>query len=148
MKSNPLRIAVTAAAPAVFTTDGSGTGQGVILNQDGSVNSESNPVPQGSIIVIYAAGGGQTVPAGISGAVTPGASKQVLAVRAKFGTSQGVIQHEALYFGSAPGLVAGILQIILQINGKTPSGLNGKWPLRVRVGTALSSPVDIVFANR
>ena len=39
VKSNPVLIAVTAATPAVFTANGSGTGQGAILNQDGTVNS-------------------------------------------------------------------------------------------------------------
>ena len=144
VKSNPVLIAVAPATPAVFTANASGAGQGAILNQDGSVNSESNPAPQGSIVVIYAAGGGQTVPAGVTGAVTSGASKQVLPVRVEFGSSPVIIQGEVLYSGSAPGLVAGVLQI----NVKTPSGLNGKWPFRVRVGTALSTPVDLVFGNR
>jgi len=144
VKSNPVLIAVASATPAVFSANGSGTGQGAILNQDGSVNSESNPAPQGSIIIIYAAGGGQTEPTGVTGLVTPGASKQVLPVRVEFGSGLVPIQGEVQYSGSAPGYVAGVLQL----NVKTPGGLNGKWPLRVRVGSALSSPVDVVFANR
>ena len=37
----------------VFTVDGSGYGQGAILNADASLNSAANPAERGSIIVLY-----------------------------------------------------------------------------------------------
>jgi uncharacterized protein (TIGR03437 family) len=46
------------AAPGVFSMDGSGVGQGYILNADGSLNSPSNPALEGSKITIYATGVG------------------------------------------------------------------------------------------
>jgi uncharacterized protein (TIGR03437 family) len=96
VKSNPVLIAVTPATPSVFTANASGAGQGAILNQDGTINSDANPAAQGSVIVIYGAGGGQTVPAGVTGAVTAGASKQVLPVRVEFGSGAVIIPGEVL----------------------------------------------------
>jgi uncharacterized protein (TIGR03437 family) len=48
----------TAAAPGVFSVDGSGLGQGYILNADGTLNSPSNPAMEGAKITIYATGVG------------------------------------------------------------------------------------------
>jgi len=50
------------ASPAIFSTDGSGFGQGYILNSDGTLNSPTNPATAGSPITIYATGpGGYTL---------------------------------------------------------------------------------------
>ena len=35
------------------------------------MNSASNPAPQGSVIILYATGGGETSPQGITGNITP-----------------------------------------------------------------------------
>ncbi len=144
VRSNPVFMAVTPAAPAIFTANASGTGQGAILNENGSVNSESNPAAQGSIIVIFGTGGGQTTPAGVTGAVAAGATAQVLPVRVEFGSGPIFIPGEVLYGGAAPGLVNGVLQV----NVRTPGGLRGRWPMRVRVGTSISSMVNVEFGDR
>ena len=49
---------VAASAPGIFTMNSSGSGQGAILNQDYSVNSPTQPAAPGSIIMLYATGGG------------------------------------------------------------------------------------------
>ena len=46
------------AAPAVYSIDGSGFGQGYILNADGTPNSPSNPALEGSKVTIFATGVG------------------------------------------------------------------------------------------
>jgi uncharacterized protein (TIGR03437 family) len=56
--SNPYLAPVAAAAPGVYSADGSGTGQGLILNQDGTRNSPGNPAQEGSSITICATGVG------------------------------------------------------------------------------------------
>ena len=38
----------------IFTMDQSGTGQGAILNQDGTVNGPGNPAAKGSVVSIFA----------------------------------------------------------------------------------------------
>jgi uncharacterized protein (TIGR03437 family) len=45
-------------APGIFSVDGSGVGQGYILNADGTLNSPSNPTAMGSVISIFATGPG------------------------------------------------------------------------------------------
>jgi len=64
-KSQDLPVKVVAADPGIFTTDASGTGQGAILNINGTtgdmtVNSSSNPATKGSAIAIYITGFGAT----------------------------------------------------------------------------------------
>src|SRR5215468_8122532 len=41
--SNTVSIPVAVVAPGIFTLDASGVGQGAILNQDGTVNSATDP---------------------------------------------------------------------------------------------------------
>ena len=57
--SNSLFVPAAAAAPAIFSVDGSGEGQGYILNSDGTLNSAANPAAPGSAITIFATGQGQ-----------------------------------------------------------------------------------------
>src|ERR1035437_3909592 len=56
--SNPVFVAAAAAAPGIYSTDGSGVGQGYILNSNGTLNSPANPVAAGSPITIFATGVG------------------------------------------------------------------------------------------
>jgi uncharacterized protein (TIGR03437 family) len=57
--SNSVYTPAAAASPAIYTADGSGAGQGYILNSDGTRNSPANPAATGSAITIFAAGAGQ-----------------------------------------------------------------------------------------
>ncbi len=43
----------TEAVPALFTSNATGRGQSAVLNQDGSVNSPSNPASRGSVISVF-----------------------------------------------------------------------------------------------
>jgi uncharacterized protein (TIGR03437 family) len=82
--------------------------------------------------MIYATGEGQTTPAGVDGAVT-GATLQrpVLPVRVTIGGQEA----EVLYAGSAPGLVAGVLQV----NARVPAlARRGSVPVVITVGAAAS----------
>jgi uncharacterized protein (TIGR03437 family) len=56
--SNPVFVAAAPAAPGIYSTDGSGVGQGYILNSDGTLNSPANPAAAGSPITIFATGAG------------------------------------------------------------------------------------------
>ncbi len=57
--SNSVYAPAAAASPAIYSVDGSGVGQGYILNSDGTLNSPSNPAATGSVITIFVAGAGQ-----------------------------------------------------------------------------------------
>jgi uncharacterized protein (TIGR03437 family) len=114
-RSNVVEIPLGPVAPGIFTLNASGTGPGSILNQDGSVNSAGNAAARGEIIVVYATGGGQTVPASRDGAVAAGADRTVL----PFEATIGGLPAEVTYSGAAPGLVNGVVQL----NIRTPTGL-------------------------
>jgi uncharacterized protein (TIGR03437 family) len=125
--SNSVTVPVTAAVPAIFALDASGSGPGAILNADYSVNSASNPVAAGGAIQIFGTGGGAT-----DGALAPGIGG--LATQPVTATIGGMTAN-VLYAGPAPGQVNGVIQVNLQI----PAGLPpGPQPVVITVGTAAS----------
>ena len=71
VSSTPLQLRVVDTAPGLYTINQSGSGQGAILNQNGTVNSPQNPDVVGDIIQIFLTGEGQISPAGVDGAFTP-----------------------------------------------------------------------------
>jgi uncharacterized protein (TIGR03437 family) len=139
--SAALTIAVTNSAPALFTANSTGKGQGAILNQDGSLNSALNPAAKGSAIVLYATGAGETNPNGVDGLIAGSVlPKPVLPVSA---TIDGIAATVA-YAGAAPGLVAGIMQVNVQI----PDGVSsGVVPVVLKVG-ASTSPSGVTLSVR
>ncbi len=119
LTSSSLTVPIAPAAPPLLTRSASGTGPGAILNQDLSPNSATNPATAGSAVVLYGSGGGQFQPPLPDGEVTgANLSDVVLPVTAQVGG----VNAKVLYAGSAPGLVAGAMQINVQIPAGTPSG--------------------------
>jgi len=128
--SNSVTLPVTAAAPAIFAINASGSGPGAILNADYSLNTAANPVAAGSYIQIFATGGGAIVGGATDGALAPGAGSLVTQpVTATIGGAPANV----IYAGPAPGEVNGVLQVDLQV----PAGLaSGPQPVVITVGTA------------
>ncbi len=62
--SNPVLVPAAPASPGIYSVDGSGYGEGQILNGDGTLNSPTNPAAPGSAITIFATGAGQFSQAG------------------------------------------------------------------------------------
>ena len=58
VSSNQVLIQVSVASPGIFSVDGSGYGQGYILNKDGTTNTPANPAAPGDPITIFATGVG------------------------------------------------------------------------------------------
>jgi uncharacterized protein (TIGR03437 family) len=56
--SNTVAVPVTTTSPGIFSQNGSGYGQGYILNKDGTLNTPSNPAAPGDRITIFATGVG------------------------------------------------------------------------------------------
>jgi len=134
-KSNAVTAQVAQAAPGIFTLDSSGTGQAAALNQDNSLNSASNPAPRGSIISLFATGTGQTDPPGTDGKpAAPPLPAPILPVTIEIAG----VNAEILYAGSAPGLVAGVLQANVRIPEHAATGSAA--PLVLRSGGAQSQP--------
>jgi uncharacterized protein (TIGR03437 family) len=135
-------LPVVGSAPGVFTLDATGTGQAAVLNQDGSVNSATNPAARGSVISIYATGEGQTSPEGVTGGVTQSnTTTPLLPVTAKIGGIGATVQ----YAGSAPGEVAGLLQV----NAVVPQGVSPgpAVPVTVSVGGIASQSRVTIAVN-
>jgi len=132
--SEPYVMNVASNAPGIFTLNGSGTGPAAILNQDGTVNSPSNPAAKGSYGVLYATGECQTSPPGVTGEVTsllptpPPVTPQPLLAPAILIGGQGA---SVAFYGEAPGLVSGVLQINAQIPMAVQSG---NLPIEVVLG--------------
>jgi uncharacterized protein (TIGR03437 family) len=122
--SNAFSLTPTTTAPALFTSDGSGTGPAAALNQDYSYNAPNNPAPKGSYVVLYMTGEGQTAPPGVTGKVTtvsatpPLTPQPVLPVAVLIGLQPAFVA----FYGEAPGLVSGVMQLNVQIPSNVPSG--------------------------
>jgi uncharacterized protein (TIGR03437 family) len=127
-------VNIVASAPGVFTVDASGSGQGSILNQDSSLNSPSNPAARGSIVSVYATGEGQTNPPGVDG--KPDGSPAPVPAAQPVTAMVGGLPANVVYAGGAPGLVAGVLQVNVQIPQSAMTG--GAVPITISVGGVVS----------
>jgi uncharacterized protein (TIGR03437 family) len=120
-RSEPVSLPVLASRPGIFSLDGSGQGQGAILNEDGSVNAPSNPAARGSIITLYATGGGEASAGVEDGQILSGLLPQTsLPVSVFFDLPDNEFpvltkSAEVLYAGGVSGSVAGLLQIRLRV---------------------------------
>jgi adhesin/invasin len=144
-------LLVAAAAPGIFTANQGGTGQAAVVNQDGTINSTSNPAPVGSTILIYGTGQGQVSPAVTDGTAAPSAPlSSTVAVPTSSGTtclnnqpsmcvaigSSGF--GDVKYSGLAPGYIG-----LWQINVVIPAGVTGTVPVRVVINGTPSNSVTV-----
>jgi len=133
--SSTVTMPVQSAHPGIFTLDGSGLGPGAILNQDTTVNTSANSAARGSIVAIYATGGGVTRPALPDGAVT---GSDLPLLTQPVSVTIGGIDARVAYAGGVPGAVAGLTQINAEIPaGVTPSA---GVPIVIKIGNYTSSP--------
>jgi uncharacterized protein (TIGR03437 family) len=115
--TNCLTYPVAAAAPGVFMVDGL---HAATLNQDGSINSATNPAPLHSIVTVYATGLGPISPLQGDGALVAGTPLAVNTLPLQLGSLlQGggdaedaiYVTYAPAYAGPAPDLIAGASQI-------------------------------------
>jgi uncharacterized protein (TIGR03437 family) len=108
-------VAVSAAAPALFSVDRSGYGQAVASNADGGTNSAANPAMAGTILALYATGTG-------GGAVS---------------ATVGSGTAEVRFVGNAPGDLPGVVEIDVVV----PAGTVGAAvPVAISVAGKQSQP--------
>lgn len=132
--------------PGIFVVNG----QGAILNQDETVNSPANPAKLGSIVSIYATGTGPLSTPLADGAVTPIPPPYdvlQLGVQVTFDSVAG----EVLWAGSAPGLIAGVTQINVQLPADLPEYAAGASlaavPVVLNSSAVLSAPAAISLSR-
>jgi uncharacterized protein (TIGR03437 family) len=143
--SNVEAFQVKAANPAIFTLNGSGTGDAVIERYPGyasDVISASNPAKPGDVLILYGEGygapaSGTSLPDGeIVGSTVP-AVADLPAVLLIDGNPVATS-----YFGGAPGLVNGVLQI----NFAVPQLTQGSHQIQLQLGSpARISPMGVTL---
>jgi uncharacterized protein (TIGR03437 family) len=102
---------IVPAAPQAFPT---------VLNQDGTINSQSNPAHSGSAITFYATGWQSTFFQLADGQV---ATAAIAVFSGNCCVSiQGVAGASVLYAGDAPGIVAGVSQFNIQLGAVSAVG--------------------------
>ncbi|HVO98853.1 MAG TPA: TIGR03118 family protein [Bryobacteraceae bacterium] len=127
----PFQVSLAATAPGLFNSGGAV----LAFNQDGTLNSASNAAAAGTVVVLYATGLGQTNPLPQDGVRS---SFLVLAeVAASVTVSIGGKTAQLIYAGSAPGQIAGVMQV----EAVVPLGAGvGTVPVVVAAGQASSQP--------
>ena len=128
--SAPFTMAVAPTCPGIFTLNASGTGQGAIVNQNGTINGADSPAAPGDVVSIYGTGEGQTAPPGTDGIIVTAADlrQPIQAVTVSIGGQSA----EVWYAGSAGDQVAGLLQV----NVRVPLGIapSAAVPVTITVG--------------
>jgi len=126
--------------PGIFSVNG----QGAIINQDGTVNTPTNPAKLGSIVSVYCTGTGYLeipVTDGMVAPIPPPYNTLELANPVvKFAGVAGT----TLWSGAAPGIVEGMTQINVQLPSSLPAGTDlGKVPVVLNTESAVSPSVLI-----
>ena len=131
---------MAASAPGIFTFNSTGLLSGdELLNADGSVNAGGNPAAESSNITIFVTGEGQTSPPGVDGLVSAGPTypQPLLPVTVTIGGNGATVVSAT----EAPGLVAGVLQIVATLPSAVTT--SSAVPVTVQVGNNVSPAVNI-----
>jgi len=125
--SSAVNVPVFESRLGIFSFNASGGGQAAVVNEDGTVNSPANPARRGSVVSIYATGGGLTQPAGADdlitgdGATTLNSSAYVRLV-SDGSDERPYFAAQVLYYGVAARSVPGLVQINAQLPDSVPPG--------------------------
>ncbi len=132
---------VAQAAPGIFTLDASGSKAAVAFNEDGSLNSATNPAAAGSVVALFATGGGVTEPPGDDGAVAGDVFRTLVAPATM---TVGGKTAQVIYAGSSPGQLYGIVQV----EAIVPSGAGtGAVPAVLSIASASSQTSATIFVK-
>jgi uncharacterized protein (TIGR03437 family) len=113
---------IYAVSPGLFTVDGTGSGQLVATNQDGTINNSTHPAKAGSYVTLYGTGQGLVSGMPPDGHPTPSADLLPANPDLKvFINSDFVPQSDIEFTGLAPGLV-GVWQINVKVPANVPPG--------------------------
>jgi uncharacterized protein (TIGR03437 family) len=127
-RSNAVQVPVAPAAPGIFTVAGTGTGQALAFNQDGTANSQASPAPVGSVVTFYATGVGQTTPPGVDGVLHRGEPASPVLPIAVY-IAYNVASTVQVSVGAAPGFSADVLMVRATVPplGIQPAGNSLLW---------------------
>lgn len=114
--SDAIPVTVQATFPGLFAERSGGAGQAKAANQDGTLNSITNPAKRGSYITVYGVGLGAVTPSAVAGQVPP-TSPLSVAVNT-VAASIGGVPATVSFAGLAPGYAG-----LYQINILVPDGV-------------------------
>jgi uncharacterized protein (TIGR03437 family) len=120
----PYQLPVAPAAPGIFAASINGKTQAAALNEDGSINSSTNPAAPGSVVSVFTTGAGAYSPAigdGDLGPMQPPFPVPTIGVSARIGPTLAE-PFPLLFAGQAPGLIAGVVQLNLGVPADVPPG--------------------------
>ena len=123
-----------------------------ILNEDGSINSQSHPAPRGSIVAVWATGGGAMDTGMVDGEISQAPlGKPLLPVGIGLSHLYPGQGGEVTYAGAAPGMVAGVIQINFRVPPPSSNhgACYGACPVVLGVGgrVSLSQFITTVFTT-
>jgi uncharacterized protein (TIGR03437 family) len=144
VQSNAAVFQVKPANPAIFTLNSSGAGDAAIEHfPDYSLIGAANPAAPGDVLILFGEGYGAATPATtlVDGAIV-GTTVPVVAEPATALLIDGQPVSTS-YFGGAPGLVNGVLQV----NFTVPNLAPGSHQIQLQVG-ARTSPTGVILHTR
>jgi uncharacterized protein (TIGR03437 family) len=140
-------LSVVASEPEVFQNGPPmpAGGSAVALNQDGTLNSATNPAAGGSIVTVWATGAGlENFLGQHDGIVASGVYSPLLPVSVvspQYSAGSGTDSLEVLYAGNT-GLITGVIQVNFQLP-QNVSSYDGQLPCQLQVGAAISSRFSV-----
>jgi uncharacterized protein (TIGR03118 family) len=129
-----MQVPLAAAAPGIFTISGGA----LAYNQDGTQNTATNAAAAGTVVVLYATGLGQTDPPGVDGVRSSALvlAETVAPVTVTIGGKSATV----VYAGSAPGQIAGVMQV----EAVVPTGAGtGPIPVVITAGGTSSTAATV-----
>ena len=139
INSNPVSIVVAPSVPGIFAWI---ENQGIIQNEDYTLNDPGNPARPGTPITVWATGPGNVSPSVAAGQSAPG---QPLSYTVATPTATiGGLPAQVLFSGLAPGFV-GLWQINVMVPADAPAGDN--LPVQVVINGAASNTVTMAVAQ-
>jgi uncharacterized protein (TIGR03437 family) len=129
-------VNVWEAFPALASSDTTPTRQGIILNQDSSINSQAQRSRRGEVIQLFATGCGAVNPVVADGVPPTGLSRTVLPVTATIAGLEAVVQ-----FAGASPQFPGICQVNITL--PTQAFVTGQSQVQISVGGIVSNPVSV-----
>jgi uncharacterized protein (TIGR03437 family) len=135
--SNTVTLNILPAAPGLFTSNGT---QAIVQNQNGSLNSSTEPARVGDALVAYLTGGG-AVKSGswITGAASP---EEPANVTASYSLTVGSQPAQVAYLGLTPGFVG-----LYQANFTVPTLTPGTYSIVVSIGGNSSNAATVVVGS-
>jgi uncharacterized protein (TIGR03437 family) len=143
---NPLPFRYTPEAFDLFDTDERATRSNLAvlagLNQDGTVNSRTNPAAPGSIVSLFGTGLGRLSPPLDTGGLNPIPPAGPLS---ETGLLRACSSCEVLYLGSAPGLSTAVVQVNVRLAATSSESPGPDGVIAYPIGIDVSGSIRSLF---